>query len=113
MSDPKWTTLNGVRYPIDECGQLDESRSTQTNHSSSHIKGFNCKDWKDVPEYTAKPNPHGGPITFVPKLTKDEAATIIQKYARRIIVYQTVEFPVDLFIEAEYAITPEMFHEVA
>ena len=26
MSDAKWVTLNGARYPIDECGQLDESR---------------------------------------------------------------------------------------
>jgi hypothetical protein len=35
---------------------------------------------------------------------KNRAATIIQKYARRIIVYQTIEFPVDLFIEKEWAI---------
>ena len=37
---------------------------------------------------------------------KDRAATIIQKYARRIIVYQTLEFPVDLFIDKEWAIGP-------
>ena len=37
---------------------------------------------------------------------KNRAATIIQKYARRIIVYQTLEFPVDLFIDKEWAIGP-------
>ena len=37
---------------------------------------------------------------------KNRAATIIQKYARRIIVYQTIEFPVDLFIDKEWAIVP-------
>ena len=37
---------------------------------------------------------------------ENRAATIIQKYARRIIVYQTLEFPVDLFIDKEWAIGP-------
>ena len=37
---------------------------------------------------------------------ENRAATIIQKYARRIIVYQTLEFPVDLFIDKEWAIVP-------
>ena len=37
---------------------------------------------------------------------KNRAATIIQKYARRIIVYQTLEFPVDLFIDKEWVIGP-------
>lgn len=37
---------------------------------------------------------------------KNRAATIIQKYARRIIIYQTLEFPVDLFIDKEWAIGP-------
>jgi hypothetical protein len=37
-------------------------------------------------------------------LLQTTAAITIQKYARRLIVYQTVEFPVDIYIGAEDAV---------
>jgi len=43
---------------------------------------------------------------YARRIIKNRAATIIQKYARRIIIYQTLEFPVDLFIDKEWAIGP-------
>ena len=68
-----------------------------------------CKEMSNADAWNMRPAMSRCPFGADRRWEIEEVAAItIQKYARRLIVYQTVEFPVDPVIEKEYAITPEM-----
>ena len=78
----KWQIINGVKYPV-------EDHASPTPHEDEEVY-LPRSYWKARAQAQAQ--------------KEVDAAITIQKYARRIIVYQTIEFPVDLFIEKEWAI---------
>ena len=63
MSDPKYQKVNGVRYPIDEFGQLDGTRLLL----SEPIVAEHVINWEDVPEYILVPGKCGEVSTFILK----------------------------------------------
>ena len=63
MSDPKYQKVNGIRYPTDEFGQLDEIRILQ----SEPILAEHVINWEGVPEYTLVPSNCGEVSIFTLK----------------------------------------------
>ena len=75
----KWEIINGVKYPVEDL---------ETEVDGEEIVSLPRGYWSAIEDHKRR----------------NEAAVMIQKFARRIYVYNTLEFPVDIYIGPEHTV---------